>query len=195
MRTLARRERADLLGMYLGDGCISEHPRAFKLRISCADSYPKIMDEVAEAMQTVCGKPAGRVKCEGCTEVNAYWQHWPCVFPQHGPGVKHERKIELVDWQLEIVERYPRPLLRGLIQSDGWRGKNVAIRHTELAIEYRTYTRYQFCFCNHSDDILKVFCDACDAIDVHWTQANRWTISVARREDVFYLDSFIGPKR
>jgi hypothetical protein len=25
----------------------------------------------------------------GCTEVASYSKHWPCLFPQHGPGRKH----------------------------------------------------------------------------------------------------------
>jgi hypothetical protein len=62
----------------------------------------------------------------------------------HGPGHKHERPILLAPWQHGIVTTFPRPFIRGLIHSDGWRGENVAIRHTELAIEYRTYTRYRF---------------------------------------------------
>jgi hypothetical protein len=38
--------------------------------------------------------------------VNAYSKHWPCLFPQHGPGVEHKRSIELVPWQQRIVDRY-----------------------------------------------------------------------------------------
>lgn len=129
----------------------------------------------------------------GCTEVGAYSTHWPCFFPQHGAGPKHERPITLEQWQRTIVDRFPRPLLRALIHSDGWRGQNLAIRTTELAVEYRTYTRYQFS--NRSADIRRLFCYACDLLDVHWTQSNSWTISVARRKDVHYMDSFIGPKR
>lgn len=33
-----------LLGMYLGDGCISRHPRAWRLRIVLDDKYPRIID-------------------------------------------------------------------------------------------------------------------------------------------------------
>ena len=32
------------------------------------------------------------------------WQHWPCLFPQHGPGRKHERPIVLEHWQRVIVD-------------------------------------------------------------------------------------------
>jgi len=36
---------------------------------------------------------------------------------------------------------------------------------------------------------------ACDYIGVHWTRMNDQAISVARRDDVTKLDTFIGPKR
>jgi hypothetical protein len=161
--------------------------------LACADAYPGIMDEVQRAIEAILPSKVGRTRCVGCAEVGAYSKHWPCFFPQHGPGLKHERPIVLVDWQRQIVRRRPRPFIRGLIHSDGWRGDNIAIRHTELAIEYRTYSRYQFS--NRSEDIRNLFCWALDLIGVHWTQSNQWTISVARRRDVHYLDSFVGPKR
>jgi hypothetical protein len=107
--------------------------------------------------------------------------------------MKHERRIVLEPWQKDVVEAKPRPFVRGLIQSDGWRGRNVAIRETELVIQRRYYTRYQFT--NRSNDIRNLFCWALDMLDVHWTQSNQWTISVSRRKDVHYLDSFVGPKR
>jgi hypothetical protein len=55
---------------------------------------------------------------KGCVVVNASWKHWPCLFPQHGPGKKHLRTIELVPWQREIAGKEPGRLLRGLIHSD-----------------------------------------------------------------------------
>jgi hypothetical protein len=62
------------------------------------------------------------IQRQGCTEVNSYSRHWPCLFPQHGPGKKHTRLIELAQWQREIVERYPGDFARGLFHSDGYRG-------------------------------------------------------------------------
>jgi intein/homing endonuclease len=41
------------------------------------------------------------------------------LFPQHGPGKKHNRKIVLHDWQEKIIEEYPFDFLKGLIYSDG----------------------------------------------------------------------------
>jgi hypothetical protein len=37
----------------------------------------------------------GRTAKIGCTEVASYSKHWICLFPQHGPGRKHDRRIEL----------------------------------------------------------------------------------------------------
>src|SRR5438309_2367314 len=94
---------AYLLGQYLGDGCISTCPRdVYKLRIVCADAYPGIMDEVAQAIRAVMpANRVGRVAKIGCTELTSYSKHWPCLFPQHGPGRKHTRPIVLADWQHE----------------------------------------------------------------------------------------------
>jgi hypothetical protein len=50
-----------------------------------------------------------RVQKVGCTEVGSYSKHWPCLFPQHGPGKKHQRKIELTVWQQELVDLDPAP--------------------------------------------------------------------------------------
>lgn len=45
---------AYLLGLYLGDGCLSEHPRAvYKLRIVLDRKYPAIIEECAAAIAAV----------------------------------------------------------------------------------------------------------------------------------------------
>ena len=60
----------------------------------------------------------------GCAEVYSCSRHWPCLFPQHGPGQKHVRAIGLQPWQRVIVRAYPGPLAGGLFHSDGYRGIN-----------------------------------------------------------------------
>jgi hypothetical protein len=182
-----RQEYSYLLGMYLGDGCLSQHPRGVhRLRIKLDAAYPGIVAECASAMGAVLpnrvgiqGHPVERWK-----EVGAYSVHWAALFPQHGPGLKHRRSIELVDWQQRIVDVHPRPFLRGLIHSDGTRGLNH--------VNGKGYPRYMFS--NRSRDIQRLFCEACDRIGVRWTQSYKWSISVARRPDVARLDEFIGPK-
>jgi hypothetical protein len=71
-------------------------------------------------MAEVLPNKVGRVGKVGCTEVTAYSKHWPCL-SQHGPGRKHERRIELTSWQQELIDLDPRPLARGLLHSDACR--------------------------------------------------------------------------
>lgn len=131
-----------------------------------------------------------RIQSIGCTEVYATWFHWPCLFPQHGPGRKHERPIVLEPWQAAIaLDRYPGRFLRGLIHSDGWRGTN---RVRGANGRPYAYPRYQFS--NASSDIRALFCAACDRLGVSWRQMNRMNISVARRDSVALLNEHVGPK-
>lgn len=117
-------------------------------------------------------------------ELGSYSKSWPCLFPQHGPGKKHERTIELVDWQLTLVRRWPGLLLRGLIHSDGCRFINTG----------RGGWRWpRYVFSNVSEDILAIFCFGCELLGLHYTVAPR-TVYVSRKADVAILDSHIGPK-
>lgn len=183
-----------LLGLYLGDGCISAHPRAVhRMRIFLDLRYPEIVSACAAAIQDLV--PGNRVGVQqhfsnyverdepSNVEVSAYSKSWPCLFPQHGPGKKHERPIVLVAWQLELVEREPSGLLRGLIHSDGCRFMNTG----------RNWRSPRYPFSNRSDDIRAIFCHACDLLGVRWTTAPR-TVYVSRKADVALLDEFIGPK-
>jgi hypothetical protein len=183
---------AYLLGLYLGDGCLSEAKRGvFKLRIALDGLYPGIIGECVEAMRAVLPKNRQLVQSirgSRGVEVNTHSKQLRCLFPQHGPGPKHKRRIFLAEWQEEITGRRPDLLLRGLIHSDGSRSLNT-IRHPK-----KTYSYPRYSFCNHSDDIRRIFCDACDLLGIEWRVMNRWNISVARRESVARLDEFVGPK-
>lgn len=187
--SLDREAYAYLLGMYLGDGCLSKMRRVHRLRIACCDDYPEIMDECEDAIQRVLPRTkVGRVRCEGCHEVGSYSTHWVCLFPQHAPGRKHERSIELASWQAEIVREHVKHFIRGLIHSDGCRCIN------RVKVRGKRYEYPRYFLSNESRDILLLFGDACDLVGVEW-RFNRYnSISVAKRESVALLDSFVGPK-
>jgi Homeodomain-like domain len=175
-----------LLGLYLGDGCLSRHHRGvYRLRIVLDTKYPGIVDSAASAIGAVRpGRVLAQLRPQNCVEVSAYWKCWPCLFPQHGAGREHQRRIELTDWQTTLVDRWPEQLLRGLIHSDGCRFQNTGTNWS--------WPRYSFS--QVSDDIRTMFCDACDRLGLRWTRA-RTTIYVSRKADVAILDEFIGPKR
>ena len=179
-----------LLGLYLGDGVVSRSPRdVWKLRIFQDIRYPGLIDACAAAMAEVSTNKSGMIRRGGCQEVYCFWKHWPCVFPQVGPGEKHLRKIELEAWQESLVDRHPRELVKGLIHSDGCRITN---RVKSPAGKIYAYPRYFFS--NRSKDIQGIFVRACESIGVESRPDGPYNISVARRRSVAILDEFIGPK-
>ncbi|MGW7229145.1 transcriptional regulator [Streptomyces cyaneofuscatus] len=189
---------AYLLGLYLGDGCISAAKRGvYSLRIACADAWPGLIDACAEAVQIarphnkVC-----RVASQGCQYVTSFSKHWPCLFPQHGPGKKHDRRIILEPWQQQIVDAHPWEFIRGLFHSDGCRIINWATRMVRGERKRYEYPRYFFS--NKSDDIRRLFSDTLTAVGVEWTALARgsdpYNISVARRASVALMDAHVGPK-
>jgi hypothetical protein len=187
---------AYLLGLYLGDGCISVGDRAkgvWRLSIYCADDWPGLIQECARVMRAIrSGNKVSTQQRQGCTEVNSYSKHWPCLFPQHGPGKKHLRAIELAPWQRVIVERYPGDFARGLFHSDGYRGINRVRPRREISERSYEYPRYLFV--NMSDDILMLCGETLNRLGVAWRFSKPNTISVAKREAVARLDEFVGPK-
>jgi hypothetical protein len=179
-----------LLGLYLGDGVVSRHPRGvWRLRIYQDNKYPRLIEACGAAMEEVTGGQSGVAQRPGCQEINSYWKHWPCVFPQTGPGLKHLRRIKLESWQWCLVETHPRELVKGLIHSDGCR---IINRVQSPAGKWYAYPRYHFS--NRSADIKAIFICACAMIGVESRPNDRYNISVAKRRSVAILDEFIGPK-
>lgn len=184
-----------LLGLYLGDGCISGHPRGlgYYLRIVCADAWPGLIEECRRAIAAL--HPSGAVylvQKQGCVAVTSYSRHWPCWFPQHGPGKKHHRPITLDHWQQEIINENPWDFIRGLIHSDGCRIINWTTRL--VGGERRRYEYPRYFFTNLSADILGLFTGALDQVGVEWRRPNSKNISVARRASVALMDAHVGPK-
>ena len=182
-----------LLGLYLGDGSLSAHQRGvYRLRIALDRAYPIIVEECAAAMSLVM--PRNSVLVFPChkglaDEVGCYSKHWPCLLPQHAPGRKHQRPIELESWQRKIVDRWPWQFLRGLIHSDGCRFANPSVHPT------KTYWYSRYLFSNRSADIRRLFVEYCGKVGVDCRPSNPWEVSVARRDSVSLMDRHIGPKR
>jgi hypothetical protein len=181
-------EYAYLLGLYLGDGHISQGPRTFRLRFFLDAAYPGIVAACGEALEAIRpGQSAWvrRSKSCRCIVVAMYSNHWPCLFPQHGPGRKHERPIELVTWQADLIGRNRQALVRGLIHSDGCR----------IVANDRGLKSVRYHFSNRSEDIKQLYCESLDALGIRWTRPCDKQIAVYRKASVAILEQFIGPKR
>jgi hypothetical protein len=192
LEDLDREAYSYLLGEYLGDGCVwrSKRSGTCLLRIACDAQYDGIIAECCGAIEAVRGRvPYVRyLPDKRMATISSYWQAWPCLFPQHGPGRKHRRRIVLAPWQESIVEAHPEPFLRGLIDSDGWRGVN------RVRVKGRDYEYPRYQFSNRSQDIKDLFTSTCDLLGIEWRPWGRHHISVVRRESVALMDEFIGPK-
>jgi hypothetical protein len=198
---------AELLGLYLGDGCISKGGRTYCLRISLDVKYPMIVRETKELLERCFPANAVGSLLAGPRRTTAvvwvYSAHLPCLFPQHGPGKKHERPLVLEDWQWQVVSRAPWRFLRGCIRSDGCVFVNRTGRYDYLSYD----------FSNLSADLLRFFTRACELVGADyrlyeprpglaaragWTKAGslrRGSVRINRRKSVELFVEHVGSKQ
>jgi len=185
---------AELLAMYLGDGCISDLARTQSLRIALDLRYPGIIRETCELLRRCFPvNPVNEVAATGCVHVLVYSRHLSCLFPQHGHGRKHERAIALEAWQADCVRRAPWPFIRGCIRTDGCAFINRTDVHRAEPYEYLSYE-----FSNKSEDIVRLFVEACGRVGV-FTRVNcdargQWDVRINRRASVALMQSQVGLK-
>lgn len=181
--TVAAPEYPYLLGLYLGDGCLYRPGRArsHTVDLACDAGYPAIIGEAERALRVVFDAPVRHWLPEdaACVHLRATHRAMAYAFPQHGPGRKHERKIELVEWQRVLTHRYPDAFIRGLIHSDGARCINQV--NTTLPSGRQAHYEYvRYFFTNYSADIRHIFCER--------------NISISHRDSTAILDEIVGPK-
>ena len=177
---------AELFGLYLGDGYIVRTSRSDRLRLFLDTRYAQILAD-ARALLCRCF-PTHRVghftTAKGTTTIlSVYSTHLACLFPQHGPGMKHQREIVVEGWQAEIVERNPWEFIRGLIRSDGCAFVNRTGRYAYLSYE----------FSNRSSQIRELFMEACDRVDIEYRAYKRY-VRIYRRPSVALMHEHIGVK-
>lgn len=177
---------AELLGLYLGDGHITDMPRSQRLRLFLDAKYPDIIDAAERLIRmTLPGNRVGRLSAEEgrMVVVWGYSSHLSCLFPQHGEGKKHERQIMLEPWQQGLVDTARWAFLRGCIRSDGCHFVNRTGRYEYLSYE----------FANRSADILDLFDATCRSVGLRPRRYAR-AIRLYRREDVALLLDRVGVK-
>jgi hypothetical protein len=177
---------AELLGLYLGDGHITQMARTQRLRLMLDSKYPVIVEEAAELIARVVpqNKLGRQFPHEGrMVTLHAYHRHWSCLFPQHGPGKKSDRRIVLEPWQEELLKRAPWAFLRGCIRSDGCCYINRTGKYA-----YESYN-----FANLSHDILRLFASTCALVGVE-CRVYRKSVSIYRRASVALMLEHVGRK-
>jgi hypothetical protein len=180
-------EYAELLGLYLGDGCISEGPRTQRLRLALDARHAQIVDDAIALLARCFGaNSVGVTFADGgaTAVVSVYSSHLACLFPQHGAGKKHDRRILLEPWQESLVDAAPWAFLRGCIHSDGCFYINRTGRYRYLSVEFH----------NRSSDVLDLVAHACDTVSVRYRRYAK-DLRVYDRASVRELAAFVGCKR
>lgn len=139
-------------------------------------------------MRAVLANKVQRIQKRGCVAVQSTTRHWPCLFPQRGPGKKHERSNELAGWQREIVTAHPGDFVRGPFHSDDSRFTN------RVSVRGKQYVYPRYMFSNRSTDIMGLCQWALDLLGIPWRMNLKWSLSVARRDAVAALDQHVGPR-
>jgi hypothetical protein len=183
---------SELLALYLGDGYISNHARTQRLRIALDTKYLGIIADCKSLLERCFPtNPVGEVTAHGGTMVfvSLYSRHLACLFPQHGAGLKHQRRLILEPWQARIVEAEPWPFIRGCIRTDG-----CSFINRTGAYEYLSYQ-----FSNMSADLIRLFVEACTRVGVT-TRVNQsrrtgiWDVRINRRGSVALMEEHVGLK-
>lgn len=182
---------AYVLGLYLGDGHISVIGESSRMTLALDGLYPRIVENAVQAIRELL--PGRRVHVYGdrrsrLVRVVSASPHWTVLLPQHGPGPKHSRKIELTHWQSDITSLHARELVRGLIHSDGSRYIARQVR------EGRMYAYPRYSFTNRSADILEIFRGHLRLLGIDATYSRQDNVQIARKDSVARLDRFVGSK-
>lgn len=158
LSSIDKKSYAFILGVYLGDGCISKTHKAdiFRLRIALDIKYQNLNNEIITELKKIF--PNNKVnymrvgETNGCV-ISLYSTNLLKLFPQHDIGKKHERQIVIEDWQNHIINEYNEDFLKGLIYTDGsfyYSGKS----------EYCNFT-------NKSKDIIELCSNAMNKLNIN----------------------------
>lgn len=180
-----------LLGLYLGDGYINACKRTFRLRIFLDEKYSHLNNYAKNMMEFIFADNSVSVYKPGLNHIciGVYNSELIDLFPQHGFGNKWQRKIELKDWQNEILNK--EFFLKGLIHSDGC--------FYEEKIN-KKYLYERFMFSNKSIDLHEIFQNICNSLNIEYDFQHKgntngvWQTRIAKKESVKKLKQIIGTK-
>lgn len=182
-----------ILAIYLCDGYISKAFRAASIRLFNDAKYPENTNDWAKKLKILLPENSVTVSKQQNSNsfvVLAYSRKLTDLFPQHGSGPKHSRKLIFSNWQLKIIQEFPEEFIKGCIQSDG-------CIYTQAMKNGYSYKRFNFI--NKSEDIIDLFLSTLKLINISkekYFQVNRglFVIQNFSKEAVSILEKIISKK-
>ena len=172
-----------ILGLYLGDGCISTHKMSYKLRIPQDNKYPKSIINIKNILNSFFPNNTFICNPNGCTVIGIYDKNLPLYFPQHGGGKKHDRPIILSDYQRDNIDYLN--LMSGLWMSDG-----------SYYLAQKKYECYNFT--NKSTDIISLFEECLNNFKIAYRKRIKkngvWIIEITKKSEVLKMKDLVGIK-
>lgn len=175
-----------ILGVYLGDGNIDKMTKTYRLRIALNINQDLVIDECYKNLKMLLPKNKisfNKQKNSNCGVISIYSNLLPILFPHLGNGRKHDRKIELTDEQLKIINK--NVLMKGLFHTDG-----------SFYLASNKYPRYQFT--NKSKDIIDIFSDCLLNVNVRPKIRQKkdgiYNINIQNKPEVMILYYILGEK-
>jgi hypothetical protein len=184
---------AYLLGLYLGDGCISANHRGSGASASLL-TPPTPASSPSAALHSrrssrprlrggVCGAAATAVTSRCGRSIG------PASFLSTVPGASI---CDQSAWSLGRRRSWGRIASHSSGADPQRRHPNRRHRAQGLLCPAGAP---RYAFSNKSEDIKRLFCESCDALGVRWTRPSDCQIAIYRKESVARLDEFVGPKR
>ena len=183
---------AYVLGLYLGDGCLSHQGTSVCLRVAFDAAYPSLITEACRAIgEVIPGQRSSLYKRPQQACIVAERLQPPLGVPV--PSARTGPQTQATHRARRLATAHREPAHRPL---SPWPDPlRWMARRNRVHVKGRDYVYPRYQFSNRSDDIRKIFTDACDHLGVAWRPWGRWHISIARRDAVALLDGHVGPKR
>lgn len=182
-----------LLGLYLGDGNIGRIHNTKQLCITLDKKYNNLNNYTINAFNILFDRAPfitdrsthqGKYK-SNCIVISYCNCNLGIIFPHEGYGFKHDRLIELSEWQKQII--IPSEIIKGLIMSDG-----------SYFLDKAT-NKFHYNFRNRSENITNITANYLEQLGVSYTKTYNvsrkiHTINIYTQSEVEKLHSLIGDK-
>lgn len=179
-------ELAELIGIILGDGGITDRSVVISIHSDAEDYIQRITSLVQKVLNY--SPKFHKRKDKNVIDLKIHSVHIVKSLVQLGlkKGNKVKNQIKIPSW-IKKNDDYFIPCIRGLIDTDGYIGKYL--KHSGRY----TWFQYHVGFTNHSTRLIEDFIEFCERFEIPVSRTNKFKVIVGRREGVFRILKLTKP--